>query len=201
MLEVKNLRRSGGKPVSFTLAAGECLAVRGPSGAGKSLLLRALADLDPHEGEVVWKGRARSAMPAPAWRRLVGYLPAEPGWWGDGVGEHFQSWPEALIARLGLPGDAAAWPISRPSTGERLRLALARALAMEPEVLMLDEPTSALDQASVAVVEALVAEKRAQGLAVLWVTHDPAQAARVARRHLLVSADGAELVDATGAGA
>ncbi|OIQ90901.1 putative iron export ATP-binding protein FetA [mine drainage metagenome] len=195
MLEVRALRRFGGEPVSFSLAAGDCLAVRGPSGAGKSLLLRALADLDPSEGEVLWKGRARSAMPAPEWRRLVGYLPAEPGWWGDGVGEHFDVWPTELIARLGLPDDAASWPVSRPSTGERLRLALARALAVGPEVLMLDEPTSALDQASVAVVEALVAEKRAQGLAVLWVTHDPAQAARVARRHLVVSPTGAELLE------
>jgi phosphate-transporting ATPase len=185
--EVKNVARTGLAPVSFTLEAGECMAVTGPSGAGKSLLLRALADLDPNQGQVSLGGLARERMPAPHWRRLVAYLPAEPGWWADTVGEHFVDWSRAagLVERLGLPADAGAWPITRPSTGERLRLALARALALDPQVLLLDEPTAALDAKSVAAVEALVAERRGQGLTVLWVSHDAAQAARVAARFLV----------------
>src|ERR1700732_1983221 len=84
------------KPASFSLSAGEALAVRGPSGAGKTLLLRAVADLDPNEGLVTLDGRDRSTIAGPEWRRLVGYVPAEPGWWAETVGEHFGEWTSAI---------------------------------------------------------------------------------------------------------
>lgn len=166
------------------------MAVRGPSGAGKSLLLRAVVDLDPNVGDVSLDGVSREAVSGPAWRRLVGYLPAEPGWWGDRVGEHFTDWAKArpLVERLGLPDDSRDWPLTRPSTGERMRLALVRALVQQPKVLLLDEPTAALDATSVTIVEALIAERVAEGLAVLWVTHDAAQGDRVAKRFLRVEA-------------
>jgi phosphate-transporting ATPase len=155
------------------------------------LLLRAIADLDPNEGVVCLDGRDRSTLAGPEWRRLVGYVPAEPGWWGDTVGEHFSEWTAALalVRDLGFPKDAKAWPISRLSTGERLRLALIRALMVGPKVLLLDEPTAALDPASVAAVESLIAARVRAGLAVLWVTHDAEQAKRIAHR-LLVVRDG-----------
>src|SRR5438270_8239278 len=72
--------------------------------------------------------------------------------------------------------------------GARLRLALARALTMRPELLLLDEPTAALDVASVAAVESLIRTRMRTGLAVLWVTHDGEQAKRVAHRLLVVEA-------------
>jgi phosphate-transporting ATPase len=186
LLKVDHVYRTGLEPVCFSLDAGECLAITGPSGAGKSLLLRALADLDPNDGEVYLDGVARSSLPGPLWRSRVGYLPAEPGWWADTVGAHFNDWHSActIVERLGLPVDADGWLMSRPSTGERLRLGLARALANRPRVLLLDEPTAALDAVAVARVEALIAEQLTQGLAVCWVSHDPAQALRVAGRRL-----------------
>ncbi|HVI52975.1 MAG TPA: ATP-binding cassette domain-containing protein [Candidatus Sulfotelmatobacter sp.] len=196
MLEVRALSRIGLSAVSFQLEAGECLAVRGPSGAGKSLLLRAVADLDPSEGDVLWQGRERRHFGGPEWRGIVGYLPAEPGWWGDSVGEHFRHWPLLgdLRGRLGIPDDARDWPITRPSTGERMRLALIRALERKPKVLLLDEPTAALDAKSVAAVEELIAEKRRdEGLAALWVTHDEGQGGRVASRILAVEKGHARL--------
>jgi putative ABC transport system ATP-binding protein len=103
--------------------------VRGPSGAGKTLLLRAVADLDPNEGVVTLDGRDRSTIAGPEWRRLVGYVPAEPGWWADTVGEHFGEWTAALafVRDLGFPE----------------ALALVRALMKRPKVLLLDEPTAA----------------------------------------------------------
>jgi putative ABC transport system ATP-binding protein len=162
--------------------------VRGPSGAGKTLLLRAVADLDPNEGLVTFDGRDRSTIAGHEWRRLVGYVPAEPGWWADTVGEHFGDWTAALpfVEDLGFPEETKAWPIARLSTGERLRLALARALTMHPKVLLLDEPTAALDVASVGAVELLIKARIRTGLAVLWVTHDAEQAKRVAHRLLVV---------------
>jgi putative ABC transport system ATP-binding protein len=188
ILQIRDLRTNVLKPASLSLSAGECLAVRGPSGAGKTLLLRAIADLDPNEGLMRLDGRDRSTITGPEWRRLVGYVPADPGWWADTVGEHFSDWTAALalVRDLGFPDEAKAWPIARLSTGERLRLALIRALMVRPKVLLLDEPTAALDPASVAAVESLIAAQLRAGLAVLWVTHDAEQAKRIAHRLLVV---------------
>jgi phosphate-transporting ATPase len=186
MLTVSNIHRAALQPVSFSLSPGECLAVRGPSGAGKSTLLRAIADLDPNEGEVRLDGVLRESLPAPEWRKRVLYVAAEPGWWFDTPAPHFPSPEEAveLTGALGLAPEMLDRPLTMLSTGERQRLALARALARKPRVLLLDEPTAALDGATKSLVEALIAARRAQGLSVLWVTHDSEQAARVAERVL-----------------
>jgi putative ABC transport system ATP-binding protein len=190
LLQVRDLRTKILKPASFSLTAGECIAVKGPSGAGKTLLLRAVADLDPNQGLVSLEGRDRLTIPGPEWRRLVGYVPAEPGWWAETVGEHFGDWNAAAadLTNLGFPEETKSWPIARLSTGERLRLALVRALITRPKVLLLDEPTAALDTASLTAVESLIASRIRAGLAVLWVTHDVGQARRIARRQLAVEA-------------
>jgi len=188
LLQVRDLRTNIIKPASFSLSRGEAVAVRGPSGAGKTLLLRAMADLDPSEGLVTLDGRDRSTFTGPEWRRLVGYVPAEPGWWAETVGEHFNEWAVAfpVVRNLGFLEGTRGWPITRLSTGERLRLALVRALIAGPKVLLLDEPTAALDAVSVAAVERLIYTRVQAGLAVLWVTHDAEQAKRVAHRQLMV---------------
>ncbi len=189
MLSVRDLCRPGLGPVSFDLAGGECLAVRGPSGAGKTLLLRAVADLDPNDGTVTLDGRDRAAMPAPRWRRMVTFVPADPGWWDDAVGAHFADWAAAapLAESLGLPTACRDWSIQRLSTGERQRLGLVRALLLRPRVLLLDEPTSGLDDAATAAVERLIgASRRDGGTGVVWSTHDAAQARRIAGRCLIV---------------
>jgi phosphate-transporting ATPase len=190
ILQVRDLRTAILKPASFALSEGEYVAIRGPSGAGKTLLLRAVADLDPNAGSVILENRDRSTIPGPEWRRLVGYVPAEPGWWAETVGEHFADRAAAIVFlnNLGFLDEIETWPVSRLSTGERLRLALVRALIMRPKVLLLDEPTAALDTASVTAVEALIAAERRAGLAVLWVTHDPMQARRIADRQLVMEA-------------
>ena len=197
LLSVRALARPGLEPVSFDLGAGECVALRGPSGSGKSLLLRALADLDPSQGTVCLDGHDRETMPAPRWRRLVTYVPAESGWWAETVGGHFADWTAAapLVALLGLADDCRDWPVSRLSTGERQRLALVRTLVQQPRVLLLDEPTSGLDPDTGRAVEALIEGHRAAGRAVLWATHDAAQSARVASR--LLAVDGGRVSEAT----
>jgi phosphate-transporting ATPase len=188
MLTVQNLSRPGLEPTSFELAGGECIALRGPSGAGKTLLLRALADLDPSDGEVLLDGSPRSRIPAPQWRRRVGYVPAEPGWWSERLDEHFQDWASQAgpARRLKIASSVAGRRVSQLSTGERQRLALLRALEHRPEVLLLDEPTGPLDDESTAAVEALLREKQANGLALFWVTHDKRQAERVADRQFWI---------------
>jgi phosphate-transporting ATPase len=191
MLTVSGLKRLH-ISVSFELQDGECVALQGPSGVGKTLLLRSIADLDPNEGTVKLDGTLRESMPAPAWRKRVTYLAAEPGWWSDTVQDHFSGWDDALplIARLGLPPSCGPWPIQRLSTGERQRVGLVRALMLRSRVLLLDESTSALDPTSAAAVESLIAERISNGTSVVWSTHDDAQARRVGSRVLVMSADG-----------
>jgi len=188
VLTVSGLESGVLKPASFAVPAGTCVAVRGPSGSGKSVLLRAIADLDPNRGEVRLGERARSAMPAPEWRRLVTYVAAESGWWADVVGAHFADPARAvpLAEALGLPAEAMGWPVARLSTGERQRLALVRALVQEPAVLLLDEPSGALDAEATARLEEQLRREMARGAAIVLVTHDPAQAGRLATRVLTV---------------
>ena len=189
MLRVESLRRTGLGPISLAVEDGECLAITGPSGAGKSLLLRAIADLDPNDGAVFANPGARAAMPAPAWRRAVAYVAAESGWWGDVVCDHFDSpLPAALVQSVGLGGEVFDAPVAQLSTGERQRLALARCLAHSPPVLLLDEPTAALDEQSRLAVEAVLKARLENGVSVLLVTHDPAQAARFAARTIRLGA-------------
>jgi len=184
LLELSNIARQGLQPVTLNLAAGSCCVIMGPSGAGKSLLLRAVADLDPHSGEAYLDGTACSAMSAPHWRRQVTYVAAEPGWWDDHVAAHMAQ-PEraaALAQRLDLPGDVMTAAVARLSTGERQRLALIRALIQDPKVLLLDEPTGALDAAVGDKVAVLLEERRDQGLGLLIVTHDEAFGRRLGDR-------------------
>lgn len=190
MLTIENLKGHYFGPVNLSIAAGECVAVRGASGAGKSLLLRAIADLDPNEGEVEWGGQARVGMPAPDWRRLIGLVPAESGWWADRVGEHFgqQAILSELLEAVGMPSDALTWEVARLSTGERHRLAIIRCLALKPAVLLLDEPTAALDGGATERVEALLKQQLESDTAILIVTHDPEQVRRIASRVAIMEA-------------
>ena len=90
-LRVDGLRIHDVGPVSLEVDTGTCVGLSGPSGAGKTLLLRAIADMEPHEGKVYLDGTEQSSIPAPEWRRLVSLLPAESMWWLDSVGAAFHT--------------------------------------------------------------------------------------------------------------
>jgi ABC-type iron transport system FetAB ATPase subunit len=187
-LQVRHLQSPLAGPYSFTLAAGECIAIAGPSGSGKSLLLRMLCDLDPNTGEVLLDGAPRAGMSAPTWRARVIYQPAEPAWWLPTAGEHFQpgQMPRVheLLPQLHLSPTLLEQDISRLSTGERQRMALIRSLACHPKVLLLDEPTAALDPESVTATETLLRQETGKGLSLILVTHSATQAHTLGHRQL-----------------
>jgi ABC-type iron transport system FetAB ATPase subunit len=194
MIEARALTRLTLGPINLTVDDGECVSVMGRSGAGKSILLRMLADLDPHGGEALLDGVRCTSMAASAWRAMVTYVPAESGWWAERVGDHFTANDPAknrqpamnLLPAMGFPENAFEWPISRLSTGERQRLAVLRALQSTTRVLLMDEPTSGLDAASIGLVEALLRDRLASGMSIVLVTHDPEQAMRMACRRFEV---------------
>jgi phosphate-transporting ATPase len=194
MLKIRGLTRFGLKSFDFDLSDGEAVAILGPSGSGKTLLLRAIADLDPNEGSVHLDGLSRERMPAPAWRGLVMYLPAEPGWWSESVRDHFEDREaaRAFLPRLLLSDDALDWDVARLSTGERQRLALLRLLTRSPKVMLLDEPTSGLDPKAAKAVEEILRERLKAGTSLLFVTHDEKQARRLGRRCLRAHAGALE---------
>ncbi|HET7486988.1 MAG TPA: ATP-binding cassette domain-containing protein [Acidimicrobiales bacterium] len=190
-------------PVSFTLPTGAALGLRGPSGSGKSTLLRALVGLLPAPlaatGTVRVLGVDVTSAPAsalPALRSravLVGQAPvvfpasilANAAF---GL-RHVERLPrpalrarcEAALDEAGLwdeVADRLGAPASELSVGQRQRLCLARALALDPEVLLLDEPTSALDPAATAAVEEAVVRLRHRR-SVLVVSHDRGQLDRL----------------------
>jgi putative ABC transport system ATP-binding protein len=164
-------------------------AILGPSGSGKSTLLRLLNRLaDPDAGSVRFHGHdVRGLDPLELRRRavLVPQLPAPlPGSVADNVrygpglhGEEVDPLPPLELA--GLDASYAERHCARLSVGEQQRVMLARALALDPEVLLLDEPTAALDERAKRGVEETLG--RLQCSTVL-VTHERAQAERLAQR-------------------
>ncbi|MBF0220027.1 MAG: ATP-binding cassette domain-containing protein [Gammaproteobacteria bacterium] len=170
------------------MAAAESIAISGASGAGKSQFLRALVDLDPHDGEMWLNGIAASSMDAMHWRRLVHYIPAESGWWAERVSDHLGSQARQALPEVGFSETILSREVRSLSSGERQRLALLRALEGAPQVLLLDEASANIDPENQLQFELLVKKEQQQRqMGVIWVTHDVRLAARVATRRLSFS--------------
>ncbi len=176
------------EPIDLEVGGGECVSLSGPSGCGKTRLLRAIADLDPHQGNAFLDASPQNSISGPTWRRQVGLLPAESFWWSNLVGEHFKDMQDPLIMTLGFTPECQAWEVSRLSSGEKQRLSLARLLLNHPKILLLDEPTANLDNDNTHRVEKLINHWRIhQNCAVIWITHDQEQQLRVASRHFQIA--------------
>jgi putative ABC transport system ATP-binding protein len=175
--------------VSAAIPAGAA-AIVGPSGSGKSTLLRLLNRLaDPDSGEIAYRGRPLDGYDPLALRREVALVPQLPALLAGTVESNLRyaaglagkELDASRCLRLaGLGPEFAERDIARLSVGEQQRAMLARALAQQPDVLLLDEPTSALDHGARDAIEAALAELRRElEISVVLVTHDPEQARRL----------------------
>jgi putative ABC transport system ATP-binding protein len=167
-------------------------ALTGPSGSGKSTVLRLCNRLlVPDEGEVRFRGSKVAEIDPCTLRRRVGMVFQNPipfaGTVSDNLavaGEEDPAEVARLLERVGLDAGFADRDARKLSGGETQRMCLARTLATRPEALLVDEGTSALDDAATATLEALVLEEARGGCPVLWVTHDLAQAERIAAHRI-----------------
>lgn len=186
MLRVDHLKVRGLPPLSFSVSAGECLAVEGPSGSGKTLLLRSIADLDASDGSIFLNGAERNEMRGSAWRAQVRFVSSEPAWWADTAREHMppNARCEVLLDAFEIDASLLDRRLDSLSTGERQRLSLVRALADDPKVLLLDEPTALLDPDTAALVDDHFQRRLKAGCIVLLISHNLAQIDRLAHMRL-----------------
>lgn len=213
MIYVKNLCKSFGdvevlKNISETIDKGEKVVIVGPSGSGKSTFLRCLNLMEhPTSGEIFFEGtditrisesemnrlRQRMGMvfqhfnlfPHLTIRKNITLAPVKLGLM---TADEANARAEELLEQVGLPDKADEYP-SRLSGGQKQRIAIARALAMNPEVMLFDEPTSALDPEMVGEVLELMKKLADDGMTMVVVTHEMGFAREVASR-VMFMADG-----------
>ncbi len=180
-------------PLDMTVRRGRRLVVLGPNGSGKSLLLRLLHGLiAPTDGQVIKHGRdsgtsngLESEREAMVFQRPVMLRRSAAANVRYALSLRGVPWQDratramAALERAGLTA-LAKRPARVLSGGEQQRLALARALSLEPEVLFLDEPTASLDPYSMSAIESLIADAHDGGTTIVMVTHDLGQARRLA---------------------
>ena len=216
MIDVKNLHKSFGnhevlKGVNEHIEKGEKVVVIGPSGSGKSTFLRCLNLLEePTGGEIIFEGqnitakdtdinlvRRRMGMvfqqfnlfPHLTVRENIKLAPVKLKVMTD---EEADKRALELLARVGLPDKADSYP-AQLSGGQQQRIAIARALAMNPDVMLFDEPTSALDPEMVGEVLDIMKELADDGMTMVVVTHEMGFAREVATRVLFM--DGGNIVE------
>ena len=191
------------KGVDAAVSGGSITAVVGPSGAGKSTLLRAINRLiEPSAGEVYLDGEPTSGMDPLRLRRRIGMVFQLPALFGATVEEATlygarlagrDAEAGRLLEMAGLEVSFASKAPQSLSVGEQQRVSIARALALEPEALLMDEPTSALDEAARRRIEELIRELNASlGLTIVVVSHDLGQVERVADRVVVLAAGRSE---------
>lgn len=209
LIEIKNLKKSYGDHVvldgiNTTIKKGEVIAIVGPSGCGKSTFLRSLNKLErPEAGEVIFEGtdildkktnvnkvRQKIGMVFqqfnlfPNKTVLQNIMLAPMKLKGVSAGDSKNRAME-LLKRVGLLEKAEAYPDSL-SGGQKQRIAIARTMAMNPDVILFDEPTSALDPEMVGEVLEIMRELARDGMTMIVVTHEMGFARDVASRVIFI---------------
>lgn len=188
--------------VSATIPANGCTVLMGPSGSGKSSLLRLLVRLEePSSGEVRLEGRPLPSIDVLDLRRRVQLVPQQPTLVTEMIADEVRvgrpgltrSEVAVLLDRVGLPDEMIERRTAGLSGGEAQRLCLARALALEPDTLLLDEPTSALDEESERAIESLIREHIGSGGTAVLVSHGSEQIRRLADH--LITIDQGRIVE------
>ncbi len=208
---------SVGRGVSLAVAAGEVLALLGPNGGGKTTLLKTLLGLlPPQAGAVVLDGRDLATIPVRERARLVAYVPqshqgtfaftafdmvlmgrtAHGGLFAR-PGARDRAVAAVMLERLGI-AHLSDRPVTMISGGERQLVLVARALAQEPRFIVLDEPTASLDFGNQGKVMRQIRGLAADGLGLLFTTHDPNQALGHADRVALLRNGGVMAVGPVG---
>ncbi len=209
MISVKGLYKDFGevkvlKDIDTKVAVGEKIAVIGPSGSGKSTLLRCLNMLDlPTAGTIIVDGeeitapgvdldkvRAKMGMVFQHFNlfphlTVLENITLAPTTLGLMTAQQAREKAFALLDRVGLREKADVYPI-KLSGGQKQRIAIARALAMNPEIMLFDEPTSALDPEMIGEVLDVMQELADEGMTMVVVTHEMGFARRVASRVLFM---------------
>lgn len=211
MIDVKGLKKNFGeievlKGIDEHIEKGEKVVIIGPSGSGKSTFLRCLNLMEkPTAGEILFEGkditklkekeidRVRQRMgmvfqhfnlfPHMSIRKNITFAPVKLGLMTK---DEANAKAEELLKRVGLPDKADEYP-TRLSGGQKQRIAIARALAMNPEVMLFDEPTSALDPEMVGEVLELMKQLADAGMTMVVVTHEMGFAKEVASRVMFMA--------------
>ena len=210
-LSIRNLTLSRGgatvlRDISINVSAGELLVVIGPSASGKSSLLRCINRLnDIDSGTITLDGHSVFDLPVTELRRKVGMMFQKTAPFEGSVADNIafgallqgQSLSRdeilGLMEQVSLEVELADKPASDLSGGQEQRLAIARALALNPSLLLLDEPTSSLDPIATNHVEDSLMRLREQtNLTMIWVSHSIEQARRIGSRVLLL--DGGRII-------
>jgi len=179
--------------IHLSLPSAGITAIMGFNGAGKSMLLKIMHGIiKPSTGSVLWnqqpsdtKHRLSQAMVFQKPVLLRRSAKANIDFVIKQRGAHDPAARNALLLKVGLE-DKASQPARLLSGGEQQRLALARALACQPDIVFLDEATASLDPASSAIIEQIVSDVAAAGTKIIMVTHDAAQAARISDQIVFV---------------
>ena len=192
--EQVTVRRAGRQildEITARIPAAGITVVAGPSGAGKTTLLRLCNRLEiPDQGVVSYHGQPLDDLDPLVLRRRVGMVFQRPTPFPGTVADNLAvAHPTAgaaelttALARVALDPGLLTQEARTLSGGELQRMCLARTLVTQPETLLLDEPTSALDEQPKRVFETTARDLATQGITIIWVTHDAAQAQRVADR-------------------
>lgn len=210
LIEVKDLHKSFKdhdvlKGIDITIKKGEVIAIIGPSGCGKSTFLRSMNLLEtPTSGQITFEGnditsedtdidlmRQRIGMvfqqfnlfPNMTIKKNIMLAPVQLGKMSE---EEASNKADELLDRIGLSDKAESYP-AQLSGGQKQRVAIARSLAMNPDVMLFDEPTSALDPEMVGEVLSLMKELAADGMTMVVVTHEMGFAREVANRVLFIN--------------